>query len=106
MAIVEQEHMQTKNDIRKHNENFKRAAVDFLQKNGGSVESAADELGVPADELREWSRKVSSSSPAPKDLSGIARLKAENEALRNEILQLQVQWDILKATLSVLSSSV
>ena len=38
--------------------------------------------------------------------SGMARLRAENEALRSQILNLQVQWDILKTTLGVLSTTV
>jgi hypothetical protein len=33
----------------------------------------------------------------------MAQLRAENEALRNQIVHLQVQWDILKTTLGVLS---
>ena len=36
----------------------------------------------------------------------MARLRAENEALRNQIVSLQVQWDVLKTTLGVLSTTV
>ncbi|HEY3861131.1 MAG TPA: hypothetical protein VGO59_04520 [Verrucomicrobiae bacterium] len=41
-----------------------------------------------------------------KNLNGMAQLRAENEALRNQIVSLQVQWDILKTTLGVLSTTV
>jgi hypothetical protein len=36
----------------------------------------------------------------------MAQLRAENEALRTQIAHLQVQWDILKTTLGVLSTTV
>jgi transposase-like protein len=98
--------MRNKNEARKYDENFKRAAVEFLQKTGSTVDDAASELGIPATELRTWSKKAAAQSRPGKALSGIARLKAENEALRNEVLHLQVQWDILKTTLGVLSTSV
>jgi transposase-like protein len=100
--------MRNKNEGRKqYDDNFKRAAVEFVQKTGGSVEESAAELGVPAHELRTWCRKAAAAQTRPaKSLSGLARLKAENEALRNEVLHLQVQWDILKTTLGVLSTTV
>jgi hypothetical protein len=62
-------------------------------------------LGVQATDLRNWNKKAALKQPA-KNLTGIAQLKAENEALRNEVLHLQVQWDILKTTLGVLSTTV
>ncbi|MGP8201870.1 MAG: transposase [Limisphaerales bacterium] len=98
--------MPNKNDPRKHDENFKRAAVDYLQKTGSTVEEAAAELGVQATDLRNWNKKAALKQQPAKNLTGIAQLKAENEALRNEVLHLQVQWDILKTTLGVLSTTV
>jgi len=99
--------MPNKNEQRRdYDESFKLAAVEYLQRTGGSVEEAAAELGIPGAELRNWSRKSATPRRTAKSLTGIARLKAENEALRNEILHLQVQWDILKTTLGVLSTTV
>lgn len=100
--------MPMKNEIRKqYDESFKRAAVEYLQRTGSTVEDAAAELGIPSAELRNWHKKATAASPhSPKSLTGMARLKAENEALRNEVLHLQVQWDILKTTLGVLSTTV
>lgn len=80
--------------------------MEFLQKTGSTVEMAAAELGIRAADLRYWNKKAAASPKQAKNLTGIARLKAENEALRNEVLHLQVQWDILKTTLGVLSTSV
>jgi transposase-like protein len=99
--------MSNKNDPpRQYDESFKRAAVDYLQKTGSTVEDAAAELGVNSNDLRSWNKKAASKQRPAKNLTGIAQLKAENEALRNEVLHLQVQWDILKTTLGVLSTTV
>lgn len=91
---------------RQYDETFKRAAVEFLQRSGSSVEDAAAELGIDSGDLKNWSKKASTHPQPQKQLTGIAQLRAENEALRNEVLHLQVQWDILKTTLGVLSSNV
>ena len=99
--------MPNKNEPRRQpDETFKRAAVDYLQKTGSTVEDAAAELGLNAADLRAWYKKAASRQRPPKTLTGIAQLKAENEALRNEVLHLQVQWDILKTTLGVLTTTV
>jgi transposase-like protein len=98
--------MSNKNNPRRHDESFKRAAVDYLQKTGSTVEEAAAELGVSAGDLRTWHEQAAAKPAPSKNLTGMARLKAENEALRNEVLQLQVQWDILKTTLGVLTTTV
>jgi transposase len=91
---------------RQFEETFKQAAVEFLSKNGSSVEMAAAELGIDPTDLRTWQRKLNARSKPVKTLSGMAQLRAENEALRSQITHLQVQWDILKTTLGVLSTTV
>jgi len=91
---------------RQYEETFKQAAVEFLSTNGSSVEVAAAELGIDPSDLRIWQRKLSARSKSVKTLNGLAQLRAENEALRNQIIHLQVQWDILKTTLGVLSTTV
>jgi transposase-like protein len=99
--------MPHKNDPRRqHDESFKRAAVDYLQKTGSNIEDAAAELGIDSNDLQRWNEKAASKQTSSKNLTGIAQLKAENEALRSEILHLQVQWDILKTTLGVLTTTV
>jgi transposase-like protein len=91
---------------RQYEETFKQAAVEFLSKNGTSVEVAAAELGIDPSDLKTWQRKLNARSKPVKTLNGLAQLRAENEALRNQITHLQVQWDILKTTLGVLSTTV
>lgn len=94
------------NHIRHYEETFKLAAVEFLDANGSSVEVAAAELGVDPSDLRIWKRQLGARQKPVKVLRGMAQLRAENEALRNQIVHLQVQWDILKTTLGVLSTTV
>jgi hypothetical protein len=71
-----------------------------------AVAVTATELNTPFAGLRSWSTKSSAHPRTERNLTSIARLKAENEALRNELLHLQVQWDILKTTLGILSTTV
>lgn len=99
--------MLPKNDHHRHfEETFKLAAVEFLDMNGSSIEVAAAELGIDPTDLRAWKRKLSARKKPVKVLSSMAQLRAENEALRNQIVHLQVQWDILKTTLGVLSTTI
>jgi transposase-like protein len=101
--------MQRNTEQRKqYDEPFKHAAVEFFQKSGKTLDEVAAELGLSAADLRHWKKKYSSSqSQKPgKGLSSVAQLKAENEALRNEVLHLKVQWDILKTTLGILSTTI
>lgn len=82
---------------------YRQAAVQFLNSNGHMLNEAAQELGVAPQDLRAWKKKYACKTE--KSLGGMARLRAENEALRTQILSLQVQWDILKTTLGVLSTT-
>jgi hypothetical protein len=82
---------------RQNEENFKHTAVEFLNKNGG---------GVEASDTRVWKRKRGAHGKPAKALNGMAQLRAENEALRNQIVSLQVQWETLKSTLGVLSTTI
>jgi transposase-like protein len=91
---------------RQHEETFKQAAVELLHKNGNSLKAVSAELGVEPAERRAWKRKLDARSKPGKSLSVMAQLRAENEALRNQIVSLQVQWDVLKTTLGVLSTTV
>jgi transposase-like protein len=95
-----------RNQPKRYRENFKQAAAEFVERNGRSVEQSATELGVDPVELRDWTVKLGSRHKPAKPLSSVAQLRAENEALRNQVLHLQVQWDILKTTLGVLSTTV
>src|SRR5580658_3256070 len=94
------------NRTKRYQENFKKAAAQFVEKTGQSVEESAAELGLDPALLRDWTKKLNAQAKPAKPLSVVAQLRAENEELRNQVLQLQVQWDILKTTLGVLSTTV
>jgi transposase-like protein len=91
---------------RRYQDNYKKAAAEFVERNGWNIEQSATELGVDPAELQDWTTNLGARHKHSEPLSGIAQLRAENEALRNQVLQLQVQWDILKTTLGVLSTTV
>jgi transposase-like protein len=95
-----------KNRARHYGENFKVAAAEFVERTGQDVEHSAAELGVDPADLRDWTKRLGSRANPAKPLSGMAQLRAENEALRTQILQLEMQWDILRTTLGVLSTTV
>jgi len=101
MEANTQEHKQ-------YNEQFKHAAVQFFQCSGKGLEEVATELGLNPADLRHWKRKypcLPQEQPA-KPLGTLAKLRAENKALRDEIVNLKVQWDVLKTTLGILSTNV
>ncbi|HEX4119990.1 MAG TPA: transposase [Verrucomicrobiae bacterium] len=91
---------------KRYREEYKRAAADFVERSGHNLIESAAELGVDPGELREWTEKEPGPAKSSKSLSAMAQLRAENESLRNQILQLQMQWDILRTTLGVLSTTV
>ena len=91
---------------KQYDEPFKQAAAHFYHHSGRSLEEVSAELGLKPAELRTWKRKYPSDAPqkTARPADPVSRLRAENRALRDEILQLKVQWDVLKTTLGVLSA--
>jgi transposase-like protein len=89
-----------------YDEPFKQAAAHFFHHSGRSLEEVAAELGLSLADLRTWKRKYPPAPPlkAARPLNQVSRLRAENQALRDEILHLKVQWDVLKTTLGILAS--
>jgi hypothetical protein len=86
-------------------ESFKRAAVEFLNRNS-KLEAAAAGLGEASADLPAGKSRNLVRHKSPKTLSRVARLRAENENLRAQVLSLQMQWDILRVTLGMLSTTV
>jgi transposase len=93
---------------KRYAEPFKHAAVHFFHHSGKGLEEAAAELGLRPSELRNWRRRysVALGAKSPEPLNPVTQLRAENQALRDEIRHLKVQWDVLKATLGIISNSV
>jgi transposase-like protein len=88
-----------------YDEPFKQAAAHFFHHSGRSLEEVSAELGLCPADLRTWKRKYRPASPqkAARPLDHVSQLRAENQALRAEILNMKVQWDVLKTTLGILS---
>jgi transposase len=88
---------------RRYDENFKRQAVSHWRNSGRPRKQVAQELGINHWMLRSWDRQFRSeqvtSSAATK-----AELEAENRKLREELLRVREQRDILKKTLGILST--
>jgi transposase-like protein len=92
---------------KQYDEPFKQAAAHFFHLSGRSLEEVSTELGLSPAELRSWKRKYPSGpeEKVPRPLDHLSRLQAENQALRAEVLQMKVQWDVLKTTLGILCAS-
>ena len=91
-------------DRRKYNLEFKKHAVDLYTSGGGSMDSVADELGIPHSTFSRWCiqmlRNPESAFPGhgniPKDQVVIKTLERELERTRRE-------RDILKKALAIFS---
>ncbi len=93
---------------KQYDEPFKQAAAHFFHHSGRSLEEVSTELGLAAADLRTWKRKYPpppAQKTAAKPLNPVSQLRAENQALRDEIVHLKVQWEVLKTTLGILSAS-
>jgi transposase-like protein len=90
-----------------YNEPFKQAAAHYFHHSARSVEEVSVELGLNPVDLRTWKRRYPAPPPqqaGPKPLDSVSQLRAENQALRDEILHLKVEWEVLKTTLGILSA--
>ena len=86
----------------RHDETFKRAAVELLVSSGKPPRQIAQELGVSVWNLRDWKKRFRAATP------GMARTleqaEAENRTLREELQRVKNQRDILKKTLGIISA--
>lgn len=86
---------------KRYDETFKRACVESLVNSGKPLKEVAGELGVSHWNLRDWQRRYAPAEPPAARTP--AELEQENRALRQELLRVQNQRDILKKTLGILS---
>lgn len=89
----------------RRDEAFKQEAVRLWQSSGRSAQTTAQELGIKEDALYRWRRAgqlARSSGPAGLPASKDA-LPAEIMRLRQEVVRLTEQRDILKKAAGLLS---
>lgn len=86
----------------RHDETFKRAAVELLVSSGKRPKQIAQELGVSIWNLRDWKKRYAPvATGAGRTL---AQAEAENRTLREELQRVKIQRDILKKTLGIISA--
>lgn len=81
---------------RSFTEEFKRNAVDLVVKQGYSIRAAAQAVGVDEGSLRQWHRRFAPPVAPCDENASLAELRAENERLRKELRQADLEREILK----------
>ena len=78
---------------RKYDEEFKQQALTMIR-NGQSVRSVAEALGISENLLHQWKRAARANQSAA---------ELEVEQLRKQLKQVEMERDILKKALAVFS---
>src|SRR5262245_54854081 len=78
---------------RKYDDEFKQQALAMVR-NGQSLRSVADALGVSENLIHKWKRSARTLPPAAEE---------ELEQLRRRVKQLEMERDILKKALNIFS---
>jgi transposase len=91
-----------KTSKRRHDEAFKRAAVELLVASGKPIKQIAVELGVSIWNLRDWKQRFLPAAAGP--ARSLEQVEAENRVLREELQRVKNQRDILKKTLGIISA--
>lgn len=89
---------QPTNPRRKYNAQFKREAVKHWLASGRPAQAIAQELGITTERLYAWKQRFSPVEAADAD-----DLRAQLEAMRQELARVTEQRDILKKTLGIVS---
>jgi len=87
---------------RQYRAEFKQDAVELLARPGAKLKEVARGLGIPAVTLRQWRDRLIGSTPAPAGQT-VAELAAENRRLREALLSVPMQRDVLKKACGILS---
>jgi transposase len=89
---------------RQYTDQFKRDAVELLAQPGARLKEIARELGIAAVTLRQWRDRVAGRADEPAGLTA-SDLAAENRRLREQLLRVTTQRDILKKACGILSEA-
>ena len=86
----------TKREMRTFSEQFKRDAVNLVVVEGYSIAAAARAVNVTPKSLRAWHDKFAPAPKACDENSTVAELQAENQRLRKQLRQAEIEREILK----------
>jgi len=81
---------------RSFSDEFKRDAVNLIVKQGYSFAAAAKAVGVGEGSLRRWHGQLAPKPQPVGEDASLAELKAENQRLRRELRQAEMEREILK----------
>lgn len=84
---------------RQYDSDFKKSAIQLVL-NGQSVPSVSQSLGIGESLLYKWRAEVSQVDSNKDSQSPLAQ---ENEMLRKQVKQLEIERDILKKALGIFS---
>ena len=75
---------------------FKLEAVGLVVKQGYTIQAAAKAVGVSDTSLRQWCKRFGPPATACGEEASLAELRAENQRLRRELRQAEMEREILK----------
>ena len=81
---------------RSFSDEFKLGAVNLIVNQGYSFRAAADAVGVGGGSLRLWHRQLAPKPEPVGENASLAELKAENQRLRRDLRQAELEREILK----------
>jgi transposase len=93
---------------RKYDADFKRSAIELIL-NGQSITQVSQSLGIGESLLYKWRNEQTGkpnkkgSSITSSTLNEVSSVYSENEALRKQVKQLEMERDILKKALGIFS---
>lgn len=89
---------------KRHDEAFKRSAVELWLQGGRTIEQIARELGISTQSLKQWRKQLAALPATGLGQRSVGQLEEENRRLRREVRHLAQQRDILKKTLGIIAT--
>ena len=89
---------------RRYSDEFKHDAVELLARPQAKLKEVARALGIPAVTLRQWRDRLVGQGAVPAGQTA-AELAAENRRLREQLLSVTMQRDVLKKACGILSEA-
>jgi transposase len=92
---------------RRYTEEFKREALELLEKSGKSMSQVERELGIGSGQLWRWRRQYklvgNDNQEKRLELSDLEAAKAEIRRLQRQLAETEEERDILKKTINIFS---